>query len=370
MDIGLLVNPQQEKPFVAQIQEQLRAKIRRRELPPGQKLPSIRKMSDRCGVSIGIVKQAVNTLTVEGYLRSHAGRGIYVADPLARRKNLALVLPAINTDLILRLIQGVKRALAQDSVQLVVQAADFDFAHEADLLLQLDRHSIAGALIYPPPLNSFIAPLRELQKRGIPFVLVDTAFDDLACWAVAADRRQMGRLAMQHLLDNGHRHIGVIDASSDAMTMRLMREGIDEVLRSRGLNWHAMPRAVTDAMDLRPGEPWENSRRVAIELLAAHPEITALIGMNHNLSIGGYMAARQLGRRVPDDLSVVVMGDNPTCHLTTPALTAVDQMDERVGITGTKQLLEVLNQPVLLDAPQMIWIPPELRIRDSVRSLR
>lgn len=87
MSLDITLKTAEGKPFVAQIYEQFREKIQRNELHDGDKVPSMREVATHCGVSLGIVKQAFNTLTTEGYLRSHPGRGLYVVGAQARRRS-------------------------------------------------------------------------------------------------------------------------------------------------------------------------------------------------------------------------------------------------------------------------------------------
>ena len=66
MSKSFSVDNHADVPIVQQIQKELRKRIRSQNLAPGQKLPSMRQLSEQLDVSIGTVKQAVNTLTVEG----------------------------------------------------------------------------------------------------------------------------------------------------------------------------------------------------------------------------------------------------------------------------------------------------------------
>lgn len=109
--VNFCIDDSQDRPFVVQLQDQVLAHIKSQRLRPGDKLPSFRELSRECRVSVGTVKQAFNTLTAEGYLRSHPGRGVFVAEPQTKRKGVALVLPTLETEGILRVMRGVKAGL-------------------------------------------------------------------------------------------------------------------------------------------------------------------------------------------------------------------------------------------------------------------
>ena len=74
-----------DEPLIEQIRNDLRQKVRSGQLKPGYRLPSMRKLSDDLGVSLGIVHQAINTLTAEGVLDSQPRRGVFVIDPKIKK---------------------------------------------------------------------------------------------------------------------------------------------------------------------------------------------------------------------------------------------------------------------------------------------
>ena len=340
---SLVVESTDGRPYVAQIRDRIRQMIERNELQPGEKIPSMRELSSQTGVSLGIVKQALNGLTTEGYLRSHQGRGLYVTAQETRRRSLVLVLPTLDFDPILKIIRGVKRGLGESSPKLLVQAADCDFEHEIDLLRNLDSASVAGAIIYPPPISYFAKALQTLKNRGVPMVLVDTAFEELDAVSITTDWFETGLQAMRCVLEKGHRRIVMVEQNADSTSFRDLRSGMDQALRGFGLSYQQLPRFETDAADLNPTEPWRNGLRAATQLLADHPETTAILGMNEHLTLGCLMAAKASGRRVPQDLSIVSIGDLPIFSVSDPTITAFAQAGEEMGRLAGETLVRMLN---------------------------
>lgn len=367
MELEITLKTADGKPFVAQIYEQLREKIQRNELRDGDKVPSMREVAAQCGVSLGIVKQAFNTLTTEGYLRSHPGRGLYVVGPQARRASVALVLPSLDFEQMPKIIRGVKSGLGKGSARMIVQAADCDYDHEADLFENLNSSFVSGAIVYPPPLNSFVEPLRALRRRGVPFVLVDTTLDSLDVDSVTTDRLAVGKMAFGYLLERGHRKIGIVDHTGDAASHVEIREGADEELRKYGLSFAEMPRVAISVNEMDAMEPWGNGMAGAKKLFAIAPDITAVVGMNDNISMGVLLAAKAAGRKVPDDISVMAIGDLRYFTMSEPAVTAVDQPHEEMGRVATARLLDVLSGTAR--GIEHIRLKPELIERRSVKIL-
>lgn len=363
--LQLKLDASRPEPLVRQLQEQLCTSIRTRQLRPGTKLPSMRRLVSQYGLSLGTVKQAINTLTAQGYLRAERGGGVFVAERELEQQGIALVLPALGLASIGQIIAGVKAGLRAGSRRVIVQAASFDFKEEAECIEQLESAQVAGAIIYPSPMLDFVDVLRKLASRGVPHVLVDTAFDSLVVDSVTTDCRAMGLHAMQYLLDRGHRKIGVIELSANSSSFDELRAGMDEALAGYGLSYESLPRIVTDATDLNPSLPWANGERAGLRLLAENPDVTALIGVNEHLSLGALRAVRASGRRVPQDVSVLSISDLPAFIATDPAVTAIAQPHEEMGRVAADRLLQILRGEGPAE-PQRVKLKPTLCERDSV----
>lgn len=366
-DSGLVLSTADGRPYLAQIHDQLLARIRAGELQPGERLPSLRQMAAGCGVSLGIVKQAVNTLCVEGHLRSHPGSGIFVAEPRKDWRMVSLVLPALDDFEMPGIIRGVKAGLVGSERRMVIQAADYDFNQEMDLLALLDPGHIGGAIIYPPPVSARSGPLRELAQR-MPVVLISTVLDGLGIDGVEADHLVMGQEAFTQLLVQGHRRIGIVDHSGDSLSDRELRLGAQEALSRHGLKLTDLPKVTTDVTDLNPVEPWANGERAGRALLTAHPELTAVVGFNNHLTMGVFRAVRGLGLRIPTDISLVAISDLPAFALIDPGVTAVGVDYAALGRRSAMRLVARLNGTAGL--PRIERLAPIITPRASVAAPR
>ncbi len=368
MHMDIQIDPAQHEPLVQQFQRQLKANIQSRRLRPGTKLPSMRQFVSQYGMSLGMVKQAINTLTAEGYLRAEQGSGVYVARRTLEQQAIALVVPAIN-EAIGEIITGIKDGLQIDSPRILLHDANFDFRNEVKYIDQLDSAMVSGAIIYPPPVSDFLRVLKLLKERGVPMVLVDTAFDELQVDSVTTDSHAMGREALLYLLDRGHQRIGLVDLTADSANYLQMRQGITEALAEYGLHFDQLPRYITDATDLNPQHPWANGERATLRLLGQHPELTAIVGMNEYLALGAQRAVQSTGRHVPDEVSVLSISDLHMFAAMTPALTALGQPNHDIGREAARRLLALLDGQASSEA-QHCKLKPRLCERGSVETIR
>jgi LacI family transcriptional regulator len=364
--IQFAINPQSEKSYIQQIQDQIRLRIRTGEWKPGDKLPPLRTISAQCGVSLGVVQQAVGTLCTEGYLRARTGSGTFVSETNSvRNKSIAVVVPSLEEH-ILNLLRGIKQVF-RGQYRLNITAADYDFDQESDLLHSLDTVHVAGAIIYPPPVSLYRGALEELNMRGMTYVLVDTTLPGLNADAVLTDNGQMGYMAMSTLLKHGHRRIGFIDLASDALHIRQRHIGINKALGEFDLTWDNLSCVRVSSTDLNENEPWANGCQAAKHLLNEHPDLTAILAGNAWQALGSLRAVREFGKSVPGDISLISLGDMSLFYASDPPMTAIAQPHEAIGARAAKNLLARLNGTFL--PPGNILLAPTINERSSIKSL-
>lgn len=186
-----------------------------------------------------------------------------------------------------------------------------------------------------------------------PVVEVMTSVMSQAVPSVQSDERAAGRLAAEHLIDRGLRRFGfVADVGS---SFALEREaGFNEALEDAGFACSSMPRESMSVEGLRQSTQGE---RVMADWLGA---LDRPIGVLTHKPVVGLQLTQvcwQIGLRVPEDVAIVTVGDDPSlCELATPAMTAVTVDHERVGYEAAR-MLEALMSGEPLAARHLI-VPP------------
>lgn len=192
--------------------------------------------------------------------------------------------------------------------------------------------------------------------RALPTVLVDACAGAHDCDAVVSDNRGGARAAVTHLLQRGHRHIALAGPGRRTdVNFRERRDGFLQALREHGL----AERADEDSQGAA-----ESVAEAVAALLRRRPELTAIFGCNDEFAIAALQAARALGRRVPEDLSIIGFDDIERAMQTTPPLTtmAVDKVS--MGRLAVQALAHRLAWP---DATTTLTVlRPRLMERGSV----
>lgn len=181
-------------------------------------------------------------------------------------------------------------------------------------------------------------------------------------YCLRSDNFLGGRLAMEHILELGHRHIGIIglpDGASPAADQRL--DGLRAAAEQSELDFETLPR-------IDGNFSADSGAAAAQQLLKKNPELTAIIALNDRMAMGAIRSLQEMGLRVPDQVSVIGYDDLPQSKEFSPALTTIDQQLMAWGTLAMESLLELLNggkpDPVVL-SPRLIarksTAPPHTR---------
>jgi LacI family xylobiose transport system transcriptional regulator len=177
----------------------------------------------------------------------------------------------------------------------------------------------------------------QLARRDIPFVVMDPAGDpgeDVP--AIGATNWQGGLAATRHLLELGHRRIGVISGPEGMMCSRARVDGYRAALETAGVAYQP---GLVRAGDFHH----EAGHRAGLELLRLPDRPTAVFTGNDLQALGLYEAARELGLRIPDDLSVVGFDDLPLARWVGPTLTTVRQPLVEMAETAARLVIDLAN---------------------------
>ncbi len=196
--------------------------------------------------------------------------------------------------------------------------------------------------------------LAAVRGGGLPLVMLDSDPDDpAAASTVNLDIGDGMRQAAEHLLGLGHRRIVHVAAAVDSWTFRVRARALAAAV-------HAVPGTVLHTEHAALSV--EEGRRAALRALGGPgPRPTALMCDDDILAAGACKAARRLGLRVPEDVSVTGVDDLALATAVDPELTTVRLPAQAVGAEGMRALMAALDGKPAGDTT----LPVELVVRDS-----
>jgi LacI family transcriptional regulator, galactose operon repressor len=296
-------------------------------------------------------ERVINAATRLGYRPSALARGLR----MRRTFTLGMLVPDITNPVFPNIIKGVEGAAHARGYHLILCNTDDSYEREASYLRVLREWRVDGILIASS--STADSTIAELRREKTSFVLLNSASrasDDLA---VAPDNRQGVSAALDHLIQLGHRRIGLIAAPQTTMTGQERLLAARAALRRHHLAQEDALVAVADSFSEASG--YRAARRL---LLDAEPP-TAIFGANDLIALGAIRLAREIGLAVPADLSVVGFNDIPQSELFDPPLTTVHVPQEEMGVLAAALLIDHLEGRHI--ARRQVMLETELVVRGS-----
>lgn len=300
-------------------------------------------------VSEKIRKRIEQTVEKLGYVPNGAARAL-ASD---RTRSIGIIIPTLENSNFAITAEGVQRFLNDTSYRVVLATSDYDPEREWAQIQSLVSHGIDGIILVGAQRDRMVEEF--LAARRIPFVVTWT-LARRSIPSVGFDNAEAARRLATHLLDLGHRQIGVIAGlthNNDRAAARL--EGIRHALRERGL---AVPRAMLIERPYRIAEG-----QLALRALLEAPQApTAIVCGNDQLAFGALIECARRRIAVPRQLSVVGFDDLEFASQIVPALTTVRVPADEIGRRAAEYLLATLAGR---SGPQTIEVAVDVVVRES-----
>lgn len=330
-------------------------------------IPGIVDVARHAGVSPATVSRYFNLPEVVRYeTRKRIEAAIqeldYVPNGAARSLNrgatatIGLIVPTIDNAIFAELAQEFSTVLFRHSRTMLIAAHGYDLTREAVLVESLLEHRVDALAVVG--LKHEGSTFELLAKRGIPAVMLWNYRERQPIPCIGVDNREVGRVATEHLLELGHRDILFLFAGirgNDRAVDR--RAGALSAMVSAGIEVPRLRRIVSP-YDVQA------AKELAVEALTATPRPTAIFSGNDVIALGVLFAAMSLGIRIPDELSLIGIGDFKGSSAVEPGLTTVRIPARRIGRRGAEILIEMLDWPAAETRPDE-RLPVEVLLRGS-----
>jgi LacI family transcriptional regulator len=277
-----------------------------------------------------MVKEAVEKL---GYVPNAAGRAL----ASGRTRTIGCVIPTLDLAIFARSTNAMQSVLADAGYQLLVASHNYDHLAEVKLIETM-QHRAVDALVLVGAQHHAQA-WSSLKAWNRPVLLTWVCDERLP--SVGFDNQAIAAMATRHLLDLGHRKIGMISGytqHNDRADQR--RLGFVTELERQGQRVNAT--AVSEqALNIQGG-------RLGLKALKQqHPSLTALVCGNDMVAIGAMLEANEMGLRIPEDLSICGIDNHELAAEIKPGLTTVSLPTQDLGRIAATQILQILaGEPV------------------------
>ena len=331
---------------------------------PSQRV-TIADVADEVGVSMMTVSRVINNkgdvseqteqrvwAAIErlDYRPSNIARGLATQ----RTQTVGLVVPDVGNPFFSDIASGVERRAYASDYSVFLCNTNEDPLRERAVLNSLVDQQVDGVVLCSSRLSE--ADILSLAARVSALVLINRHLEGVQGFTVCVDDEPASRRLTRHLINSGHRHIGLLAGPSTSDSGRLRVDGYCQALEEARIvprqAWirHCVPQ-VGGALE------------AATRLLQEYPQLTALVCYNDLVAVGALQACARLGLQVPNDLAVVGFDDIHLAELVTPSLTTCRVPREQLGHDAMALLLAQMDGEEI--AERSIVIEPELIVRES-----
>jgi LacI family transcriptional regulator len=273
-----------------------------------------------------------------------------------RSFTVGVLVPDLTNPLFPPIVRGIQDRLERAGYTPLIANTDNDAERELTDLEAMRARQVDGVITATARLDHAVL---DVVGTSFPVVLVNRRLEDGPLSSATVDDHLGARLAVEHLLDLGHRRIAHLGGPQDVSTGRARYEGF-----LSAMHLSAVP---TDPALVRFGASFTEPEgaKACAELLHAGP--TAIVCGNDLMALGCYDVFAARGIHCPRDISVIGFNAMPFSDRFNPPLTTIGIPQYEIGTAAAELLLERLQQP---DAPaRHVVLRPALVRRESTAPL-
>lgn len=327
-------------------------------------MPTQKDVARIAGVSIASVSRYLNKsgyisksteIKIISAIKETGYRINFAARSLKSRRSgtIGCIFPDIENPFFIGFIKEIEQIFRTHGYNVILCNTENNADLEHAAIKMLLSRLIEGYLIIPcqKKLNTSLELLSDAR-----LVLVDRRPRSNNIPSVTLDNKRGVFLAVEYLYKLGHKYIGMVNVPQHTYTGRERKGGFDNAIKHFSLPDYSEYQRIADFTS-------QSAYDATIGLLSCTPRPTALIPMSGLTTVGTLKAVRNMGSRVPKDISIVGFDDFMYADLFNPPLTTVVQPAKQFADAATNLLLKILRG----ERPEQrqIVLQPRLRIRDS-----
>lgn len=271
---------------------------------------------------------------------------------------IGLMIPDIANPFFALMAKHIEKAasLANYSI-LLIDAEENTEKEEKQVNVMISR-KVDG--IIAAPVGKSFEHFRKIVKQGIPLVFVDRYFKNIDIPYITSDNFQGGYEATKHLIENGHRLIGLIKGDESTEPVIERKNGYRKALEEKGI-------LIPTEYEAGNEFSFENGYESARNLLKLPQPPTALLTMSNLLGLGAIKAIKEFELKLPDSISLIVYDDQPYASYLNPPVTTIKQDSEQMGKLAIDFILKKINNEDIENLA--VTIPVQLISRASVNKI-
>lgn len=256
-------------------------------------------------------------------------------------------------------MEGVAQYVGEEGLEMSIYADTIDKLNECDIVRELRRRAIDGAVIVRA--NDDSNYFDQLEAQQFPHCALLSAPVGRHENVILVDNVEVGRTATRYLMEKGHRRVGILVSPPHGISGNDRFEGYRRA--------HEEAEIAVDERLILLEQPELTGLQFGMQgiqsLLAQNPDMTAVFAMDHAVAIGLLHGLHQMGRTVPHDLSVISCDDYPESAFLNPPLSVIDIPNRELGYQAARQVYRLIRGLAPLPSAGLLSLNGRLIERES-----
>ena len=332
---------------------------------------TIKDIAKALNISASTVSRALNNnpdisaktiKMVQDYAKEHkyTPNTLALSLRLQRSNIIGVIIPELANHFFSSVLSGMETvAEAEDYLVIVCQSSE-NFEKEKRNVKTMINSRVCGVLVSMAKTTTEYDHFKELIASDIPLVFFDRICTGIDSEKVVVDDYSGTFSAVEYMIQTGCRRIAFFHAPLNLEISKNRRNGYVDALVKYGLP--------LDENTVRMADTKQLGYKEAIDLLQSKDRPDAFMAMNDNTASGILLAAKQLGLKVPEEVSIFGFSNSNISQDTDPMLSSVDQHPQKVGEEAMKLILERVKDEPRSDTKNRV-VRTSLVLRETTRKL-
>jgi LacI family transcriptional regulator/LacI family purine nucleotide synthesis repressor/LacI family repressor for deo operon, udp, cdd, tsx, nupC, and nupG len=279
-------------------------------------------------------------------------------------KTIGIILPDVRNPFFSTIYSMADNAALKQGYTMMLCNSMSNSELESKYLISLIEKQVDALIFMGGRINSL--NISEDEKKELqliserkPLILINGVVEGLDCYKVNTEEDKGIEMLVDYLVSLGHKKIGVIGGENNITSTNIKHSAFERAMQKNGIeiNRHWI---ITDGYSIEAG------RKLLKKITRNKDKPTAVIAINDFVAVGAIRGAKELGLKIPDDISITGFDDTYLSEIVSPQLTTVSHNYEMVG----GRVVELIINAILKkDVEKELWIPTKLVVRESCKKL-
>jgi DNA-binding LacI/PurR family transcriptional regulator len=313
------------------------------------KIPTLKEIAQRLKISVSTASRAMHNhpsigLRTKTEVQQLAKELGYEPNQTAlffkqqKTHVVGVVLPNLKEEFFSQAINGIEYVAKENNYSVLIGQSHDDVEQEKQIINTMKNHRVDGLIVSISKYTKDYDHLTALEKYNIPVVFFDRVPGISFVHKVSSDIYESTKQAVEFLINNGHRRIGVINGPNEMKSCKERTDAYMEVLKNKKIKIDLSLVVFTDLTQQKTFE-------AMIELLKLKRPPTAIITINDYVALDAIQYARKAKLKINKDICFVSYSNLPiTNYLEFPPLASVEQYPYEQAKKATEILFELLNK--------------------------